>query len=226
MSELERLDEGLWVAAAPHAYLGLHLGTRMTVVRLRGGGLWLHSPVAPTPALRAEVAALGPVLHIVAPSQFHHLFAGAWREAFPGATLHGPAGLARKRPDLPLAATLEDAASAPWASELSPLHIDGSLLDETVFVHAATRTLVGSDITENFTTSPHWPTRMYLKAGGIHGKIGWSRLLRVVYRDRRAARRSVDALLERDFDRVVLAHGDVIPSGGRAAIAETFAFLG
>ena len=36
-----------------------------------------------------------------------------------------------------------------------------------------------------------------------------------VYRDRRAARRSFDALLERDFDRVIVSHGEPIESGGR-----------
>ena len=225
MTTLERLDDNLWVAAAPLVYLGLHLGTRMTVVRLPDGALWIHSPISPTPELQAEVTALGPVRSIVAPSQFHHLHAGDWHRAFPAATLHGPAGLARKRPDLHLGARLEDAASAPWARDLTPVHIDGCMLDETVFVHGATRTLIGSDITENFTTSPHWATRLYLKAGGIHGKVGWSRLLRAVYRDRASARRSVDALLDLDFERVVLAHGDVIQAGGRSAIRETFAFL-
>ncbi len=64
---LERLDEGLWVAAAPTTFLGLHLGTRMTVVRLSGGGLLLHSVVPMTGPLRNEVEALGTVQHIVLP---------------------------------------------------------------------------------------------------------------------------------------------------------------
>ena len=67
---------------------------------------------------------------------------------------------------------------------------------------------------------------MYLKAAGIHGKIGWSRFLRIVYRDRAAARRSLDALLGHDFDRLVIAHGDVIARDGKAALRQTFEFLG
>jgi hypothetical protein len=223
---IERIDEGVWVAASPHSFMGLHLGTRMTIVRLAGGDLWIHSPIALSSALRPEVDALGPVKHIVAPSLYHHMYAGHWQTAYPDAAVYGPAALARKRKDLKLTATLEEAASAPWAAELAPVHIDGCMLDETVFVHRATRTLVGSDITENFRTSAHWPTRLYLKASGIHGKVGWGRFMRVVYRDRAAARRSVDALLEQDFDRVVIAHGDVIPSGGKTALRDTFAFLG
>lgn len=222
---IERLDEGLWVAPAPLKFMGLHLGTRMTVVRLSDGDLWVHSPIALTPELRAEVDALGRVKHVVAPSLFHHMFAGDWHAAYPEASLWGPAALARKRKDLNLTSTLEQASAAPWAAELVPLHIDGCMLDETVFVHPRTHTLVASDITENFTTSPHWMTRAYLKLGGVHGKVGWSRFLRFVYRDRAAARRSIDELLKRDFDRIVLAHGDVIPTGGKTALQLTFGFL-
>jgi len=50
---LERIDQGLWAAAAPTTFLGLHLGTRMTVVRLSGGGLFLHSVVPMTGPRRA-----------------------------------------------------------------------------------------------------------------------------------------------------------------------------
>jgi hypothetical protein len=223
---LERLDEGLWVAPAPLKFIGFRLGTRMTVVRLPGGDLWVHSPIALTPELRAEVDALGAVRHIVAPNLYHHLFAGQWRAAYPSASLWGPAALARKRKDLKLTSTLEQVSAAPWASELAPLHIDGCALDETVFVHRPTRTLVASDITENFATSPHWPTRTYLKIAGIHGRVGFSRLLRFLYRDHRAARHSIDTLLAQDFDRIVHAHGDVIPGGGKPALQSTYAFLG
>ncbi len=100
------------------------------------------------------------------------------------------------------------------------------MLDETVFLHAATRTIVASDLAENFTSCEHWPTRLYLRASGIYGKVGWGRLMRFVYRDRPAARRSVDVLLTRDFDRIVIAHGDVIARDGKAALRETFRFLG
>jgi hypothetical protein len=223
---LERLDAGLWVAPAPMKFMGLHLGTRMTVVRLSGGDLWVHSPIALTPELRAEVDALGPVRHIVAPNLYHHVFAGQWHGAYPSASLWGPAALSRKRKDLKLTSTLEQASATAWASDLVPLHVDGCMLDETVFVHRTTRTLIASDITENFASSPHWMTRTYLKMAGIHGRIGFSRLLRFVYRDHPAARRSIDALLAQDFDRIVLAHGDIIPSGGKEALQSTYGFLG
>lgn len=53
----------------------------------------------------------------------------------------------------------------------------------------------------------------------------FSRVLRPTYTDRKAARRSMDAILARDFDRIILAHGAVIDSGGQDALRGAYAWL-
>jgi hypothetical protein len=223
---LAQHHDGLWSAASPHLFYGLHLGTRMTVARLPGGGLWVHSPIRPTPELVAALTALGPVQHLVCPNLFHHVYAGEMQTAFPDALLHGPPALARKRRDLQLDAVLSDAPHPDWGAELVPLTIRGTALHETVFLHPRARTLVSSDLVLNFQRSPHWPTDLYLRLGGVRGRIGFSRLLRLAYRDRQAARASLERLLEWDFDRVILAHGDVVERGGREAVRGAFRWLG
>lgn len=215
----------VWTIAAPQTMLGLHLGTRMTVVRLPGGGLLLHSPVPLSSSLRREIDALGEVTHLVAPNLYHHLHVGPWVEAYPNALLHAPRALAKKRADLRVHAELGAAPHPDWQGALVPLAIDGSMLAETVFVHPTSRTLISADLAENFATSDHFATRLYLKVGGVHGKVGWNRLLRFIYRDRAAARRSIDALLEHEFDRMVLAHGSPIEHAAKDAVRSTFAFL-
>jgi hypothetical protein len=50
--------EGLWLTTGPVRILGMPLTTTMTVLRLAGGGLLLHSPVAMTEERRGAVAAL------------------------------------------------------------------------------------------------------------------------------------------------------------------------
>jgi hypothetical protein len=222
---LTRLHDTLWAIATPHRFLGLHLGTRMTVVALPGGGLLLHSPVALTEPLRAAVDALGEVRHIVCPNLFHHVYAEPWTAAYPRARLYGPEGLAKKRPDLPAMRLLSEPPDPEWKDDLVPLRIEGCDLAETVFVHPASRTVISADLTENFATSDHLPTRVYLQLAGIHGRVGFSRLLRFLYRDHAAARASVERLLDHDFDRLVLAHGDILDRGGKDAVRETFAWL-
>lgn len=222
---LNRLDEGLHHAPAPLSFMGLRVGTRMTIVELPDAGLLVHSPIPLDASLREAVDALGPVRHVVAPNVFHHLFAGAWIEAYPDAVLHAPAALRKKRPDLRVDAALGDAPHPGWGGALTPIPIEGTLLHETVLVHHASGTVISADLTENFDTSDHWLTRWYLKSGGIHGRIGVSRWLRLAFRDRPATRRSIDALLAQEFDRVIVAHGDIVPRDGPEAVRRTYAFL-
>ncbi len=225
MSELVRHADGLWTVSVPHRFLGLHLGTRMTVLRLPGGGLWLHSVVAVDDLLADEIQALGPVTHIVVPNLYHHVYVSDAIQRWPTARVHAPAAMRRKRPELRIDAELSETPDPDWGGVLVPVHIGGSMLDETVFVHRPSRTLICSDLLENFDTSPHLPTRLYLRAAGLQGRVGWSRLLRGVYRDRGATRRSLERLLGLDFDRIILAHGQVLEQGGPAAMREAFRWL-
>jgi hypothetical protein len=218
--------DDVWIASAPHSMYGLRIGTRMTVVRLPSGSLLVHSPIATDAALVRALDALGPVAHIVAPNAYHHLYVSGFADAYPKAMLHAPRALRRKRRDLRIDADLSEVPHEDWKGTLVPLTIDGSMLGETLFVHPRSRSVISSDLTENFPAAvDHAPTRIYLKASGVYGKIGWSRLLRFVYRDRKAARRSIDRLLEHDFDRAIIAHGAPIERDGKEAIRETFRWL-
>ena len=190
----------------------------MTVVPLPNGDLVVHSPVALTEERRREVDALGRVAHVVAPNAFHHLFAAEWAAAYPDATVHAPVQLEKKRPDLRIDRLLSDAPPPEWAGALEPLALNGTMLHETVLVHTPSRTLISSDLVENQQTVDHFPTRLYLQLSGAYRRVAWPGPLRIAYRDKKAARRSIDELLERDFDRAVVAHGDVIDAGAKDAI--------
>jgi hypothetical protein len=225
---LTRIAEGLHVVTAPQRLLFIELGTRMTVIELEGGGLALHSPVPYSLQLADEVARLGEVRAVVAPNLYHHMHVAPWLSAFPNASLVAPAALAKKRRDLridhALSAEDED-LPAVLRGTLEGLAIRGCALGETVFLHPRSRTLVSSDLTENFQSSTHLPTKLYLKAAGLEHRVGWSRFLRVLYRDHTAAQESVSRLLDWDFDRLILAHGDLIDAGAKDAIRQTFHFL-
>jgi hypothetical protein len=222
---MDKLTDDLWVEAAPQSFFGLHLGTRMTVIRLQDGGLLVHSPVALSPDLKVEVDAIGPVRHIVAPSQGHHLYAGEWESAYPNALLHAATGLAKRRKDLSIDHELMGEAHADWRNDLDTTLIGGAMLNETVFLHRPSRSLIVADAVENFDTSSHWPTRTYLKVAGIHGRPGVSRSLRPFFRDKKRARRSIDEILSWDFDRIILAHGDIIESDANDALREAYRWL-
>ena len=74
LSEVER---DIWVADGPSVpFFGFRYPTRMTVVRLADGGLWVCSPIALSPPLAEAVNVIGPVRHLVSPNKIHHLFLG------------------------------------------------------------------------------------------------------------------------------------------------------
>ena len=225
-NSLIALDTDLYTVTTPlRAPGGLQLGARMTVVRLASGSLVLISPVQPDPALCAAVDELGEVLSVVCPNKWHHLFARAWKQSHPSATLYAVAGIEQRAPGLKPDAILSAQAPQEWIGELELMPIEGfPTFDERAFLHVASRTLILTDMLANFrdATGLTW---LYLKLNGALGRPGHTLAHRIALKDRVAARRSIERVLKWDFERIIVAHGEVIESGGPAALREAFAWV-
>jgi hypothetical protein len=223
---LYELARNLWVAERPQRFYGLEVGTRMSVVRLARGDLLLHSPVALDAALRGALDAIGRVRFVVAPNRVHHLYAGDVARAYPEVRLWVAPGLERKRPDLAFVGVLGDEAPAEWQGEVDQTFFRGRPYEnEVVFLHRASRTLLLCDLAFNFGPRSPAPTRWLMKLLRSYGRFGPSRLDPLLIRDRAAARRSLERILAWDFDRVVVAHGEVLESGGREALRGGYSWL-
>lgn len=222
-SRLTALADGLWVAETGLRFIGMPFSARMTVAALPSG-LWLHSPV-PLDPVKADLDRLGPVAWRVAPNLMHHLYQAPYQAAYPDSLLAAPAALARKRPDLRIDRPLEDPLPA-WDGAITGLAIAGNpTLQETVFLHRDSRTLILTDTAVNIGPAHHWSLRLYARLNRCYDRLALSAMLKMLYRDRKAARASVDQVLALDFDRVVPAHGAIVPSGGKDALARAFAWL-
>jgi hypothetical protein len=225
-SPLTPLAPDLWVATRPLKLLVGDIGARMTVVRLRDEDLLLHSPVALDAATRAALDGLGRVRWIVGPSKVHHLFLPAYVRAYPEAALCGAPGLPEKRTDLRFAHLLDGTLRSAWGGEVEYVPFGGAPgLNEVVFFHPASRTLVLTDLAFNVRRGGPNRARIFHALVGAVGRFGPHRIVRLAIRDRQAARRSVDRILAWDFDRVVVSHGDVLETGGRYQVETAFAFL-
>jgi hypothetical protein len=129
-----------------------------------------------TPELAAAIDAEGPVRHLVGPNRLHHLFLGRWGARYPAAQLWAAPGLAKKRSDLmftgtvgsPAGAGSSSPAIAPnWTTEIEPLLLAGApLLNEVVFHHRPSRTLICTDLLFNVTHAATWMTSVALTRGG------------------------------------------------------------
>lgn len=222
---LEPLVEEIWTAARPLRFFGAEIGTRMTVVRLPGGGLFVHSPVALDPAMREAVSALGPVTAIVAPNLYHHLFVGDWARAYPGASVWACPGLPEKRKDVAFHGVLSDAPQEAFAGALDQV-VFGALpmLNEVVFFHRKTKTLISSDLVFDLANHPSGLTRALAFLLG-NTRPGPTMLERFLIKDRDAAAAQIGTMSAWEAERIVLAHGPVISSGGASVLRDGYQFL-
>jgi hypothetical protein len=218
---IQRLADGLWHVQHAFKVNGLPLTTRMTLVRLSDGGLWLHSPVPIEPALRAAVQALGPVRHIIAPSKTHHLFLKDAVQAFPDAALFGAPGLAQKRPDVAGLRALPMDAGAPWADELECMLFEGiPFANETVWWHRRSGTLIVTDLLQWWQGDMALPARLYARLTGVRHRLGVPTTVRLLVRQREDVRRSARRILDWSFERVITAHNAVIDTDARQQVEQ------
>ena len=198
----------------------------MSVIRLREGELFLHSPVSLDPELRGELDGLGTVRFAVAPNRMHHLFIGEYAEAYPKLELFAAPGLETKRKDVAWQGVLGDEAPPAWAGQLEQLFFRGfPLANEVVFFHPPSRTLLLTDLAFNIGSDSPTATRLAFRLLRAYDRFGPSLLERVLIRDRSAGRASLQGILVWDFDRVIVAHGRVLERGGREALRAGYAWL-
>jgi hypothetical protein len=204
----------------------------MVLVRLDGGGLWVWSPIALGAGLEAEVRALGPVLHLVSPTKLHHLFLAAWKAKFPDAKLWGTKSTVARFGELEFAGALTDDPPPDWAGQIDQFHFDNSrFLDEILFFHRKSRTAIIADLSQPFSEDflkAHWPAWLRWIArriGMVEGRGYPPVELRLTFRRRAAARAKLRALIEERPERVVVAHGEIVRSGGAQYLKRAFAWL-
>ncbi len=199
----------------------------MTVIRLVDGSLFVHSPVHLDDDLRAALDGIGPVRQVVAPNRFHHLYVADYSGNYPEARLYAAPGLETKRHDIHFDEILSDEAPKAWRGQIDQFVFRGfSPLNETVFFHRASRTVVFTDLVFNLTRSDSAWTRVLMNLDGAFGGPAVARTFKLLMRMRkRAVTESIAQILEWDFDRMILAHGDIIERGAKSVLRDTYSFL-
>lgn len=220
------LVESVYISTDPVKILGTQLTATMTVLRLASGKLLVHSPVRISAARQSIVEQLGEVAHIYAPNLFHHLWAADWAAAFPGARLHAPPGLSKKRPDLDIHRYHGSDADSDWSESFEEIPIDGFRLRESALFHHTTGTLMLADLVHNVgRPSGSW-TKTYTSLMGFYDTVSLSKMLRwTAFSDRAAARRSIDRVLALPIERIIVGHGAPITTAAREQISEAFRWL-
>ena len=232
---LKPVAPDIWIVDGPvidFSYLGLTLPfpTRMTVVRLRNGSLWLHSPTTFDETLADALERLGPITHIIAPNTLHYWYVPDWAERFPAATRRYAPGLdAKAKRPLPPGETLGANAPSAWAEEIDQVVIEGDLLNEVDFFHRSSRTLILTDLIENFEPKrvKSWLFRQALRLSGAADPDGSAPIdMRLTFvRHTAEVRAAVERMIAFQPERVIVAHGRWYETDGAAELHRAFRWV-
>jgi len=226
VSGLRQIDDGIWVAETRLRYF-VEMGSRMTVIRVGNDDLLVHSPAMLGEDLRRELGELGAVRFVVPASSLHgHLFMAEYRTAFPNGELFAAPGLAEKRPEISFDAELGERPDPRWADVLDQTVFRGHrLLDEIVFLHRPSRSLIVGDLCFNIEPGAPLATRLWAWGPRLKQGAGPTPLFRRGVQDKAAARESVDRILDWQFDRIVVGHGAILESGAHEVFRSAWSWL-
>lgn len=216
LNALKPVAPGLWLVDGPEVrFYRMGFPTRMVVARLANGDLWLHSPVAYTQWLARDLEVQGRVRHLVSPNWIHYAGIPGWQTAYPNAVAWASPGVRERAASRGVAVRwdrgLGETAPEDWAGEIDQMVVPGSRAHrEVVFFHRASRTLILTDLIENFEPRKvgFW-SRPLLRAAGVLDPDGKAPadMRMSFFGGRRKLRAAVERMIGWAPDRVILAHG-------------------
>lgn len=205
-----KIAENLWEVRGSWSN---KLGRRMTIIRIEGKKLIVHSAIALEEAELAWLKGLGELVAIVAPNTFHCSEAAWMKEKFPAAELYVPA---EKLKEFERFSAKDVNQDFPLVAEFVCVPMKGSKMQEAAFIHLPSRTLILCDLAFHMGEVFTGIGKIFAKWNRIHGRFGPSKLTKVLFTSNRdALLASYEKLLAFDFDRVVVNHGEVLESGGK-----------
>lgn len=211
---MKQIAPGLWILRYPLKVLGTDHGRTVSVLRLSSGKLIIHSMAPFTAQDIAAIREVGAPAWLVEAMLLHDTYAAEGPAHFPGLPLLGPPGFAEivKFPVQPLVP-----APGEWDGEVKVLRLQGvPKLEEHLFLHIPSRTLIVADLIFNFRSDETgWNRFFHRHIAGFHRYPGMSRIFRLFVTDKDAFRLSLEEVMTWDFDRIIPGHGELIESGGK-----------
>lgn len=224
---LQPLGLDLWTVEGPpvRGAGGFDFPTRMCVARLPDGSVWVHSPIALTPEVRRVIGDLGPVRHLVAPNDLHHLSLPAWHDSNPRAQVHTAPGVPRKCSVAGAETPLRDIAPASWGGVFDQVMFRGNLITtEVVFFHRPSGTAIFTDLLQQMPGDWYTGWRGVVarldRMTGNAPAVPWK--FRLAFRDRVALRAALKRVRSWPVRQLIMAHGPVVDTDAGAAVQHAF----
>lgn len=220
------VPNSIWHAEQSIKFGPLSIITRSTFVKLSDGSIWVHSPIKPTVDLLNQLKAIGEVRHIIAPNKSHHLFFLDFINKFPEAKGYVTEGLELKRPDLEKYTKLTESIAQSWSPDLTGFHVKGiPTLNETIWFHTKTGTLIVTDLLFNFGKSTNILSRFIASVLGVNKKMRMSRTMKLLVKDNKQLNQVVSEIKKLDIKRVILAHDTIVEQNAKTELIQAFNWL-
>ena len=217
----------IYIDEIPLRFLGMQLGTRMTVIRMKNNILFLHSPTILTPDLKKQLDEFGEVSIIVCPNKLHHLYINSYVDNYPNAKIYAAPGLEKKRKDIQFNGTLLDEPNEEWHEEIDQMVFRGCFfMKEIFFFHKETKTLIATDFIQSIHPYHNLFERLMGRIGGIYNNPSPPRDLRLMMRlDRQTTKQSVERVKQWNFDKIIIAHGQLITRDAKIVFNKAFNWI-
>lgn len=219
----EYIPNTIWIKEYSVCYAGTKCNSRMTIIRLLNNNLLLHSPCEIDEKTKIKIEQLGGVEFIIAPGSYHYLHLNSAQKAFPNSeTLLCP-GIETKIPSVKFDWMLGDIPDTRLTDDFEQILIRGNkYIWEVAFYQKTTKTLILVDLIENFThetEDTNWLLRIWFKLifrmwnnpkPAPEYQLGW--------KNNRIVSQTLKKILDWNFERVILSHGDLIEVNAKEVV--------
>lgn len=237
LNTLKPLAHNLWIVDGPAVTMSIFgvsfpFPTRMTIIRLSNGELWCHSPTQLTPSLQAEIDDLGTVRHLIAPNKLHYVYISGWAKVYPNAITWAANGTKERANQQGILVEFQETLTSdkkfPWHQEIDNCNFKSQFMEEVVFFHRSSKTLIITDLIQNFEPQriPKWLT-IPLKLVGNLAPNGRTPIdLRLTFwRHKHQARQQLKKILGWNPQIIIIAHGRNFDKNAVVELQRAFSWL-
>lgn len=227
---VSEIDDDIWTVDGPEVvFTGITMNTRMTVVRLSDGRLWVHSPIQLSDDVSHFLKELGDrVAVLVAPNKLHHMYIDPWREKYKDAITFAHEDLKKKITSLANSETLTSIAPSAYSNDLDQVLFSGNpAFREAVFFHRASASIIFTDLMQNLDTkNAGLFARLYAKFDGVASPDGGvPRLYKWLSTNKRVDREALEKMREWKPKNILFCHGSPIAMDALKLIEREFSYL-
>lgn len=208
----------------PWRVFGIDFRRNVTLLRLNNGRVVVHSTAPFTEADIAAIRGFGEPGWLVDTTLMHDTFAKEGRAALPDLPYLAPEGFA----NVTGISTGSLSPTPPeWAGVIDLIKIEGTRKNEHALFHRHSRTLVVADLF--FSMPPDtrgWPRFFARHFMRLPRLFGISAFFRLVINDRPAFERSVNSLLELEFENLIVAHWEPLVRNAKPTVEQALRDFG